>query len=150
MASHIDGALVLEDGDTILVKGKRSFNRQTLGTVSGSARQYRENETAAIDKAQERGHKLVFLFANAVIIAADPSSVDRSYKAEVEPGEMIYVDSPWAEERGFYTVELPRPRHLDGDHCRLVPVEQDECPDCGATRMEDQSGPAAQWCSDHQ
>lgn len=134
--------LTLKHGDVIKVNGKGSFNRQRVGTISGYAAQYGEYGDIVderIARAHSRGHQIVWLSAECVVIAADPSTVDRSYLAVVEPGQEVYIEGH-AEERGIYRVELPG--RLGGDHCKLVRIElpyEVETGVKGATRINRRS-----------
>jgi len=105
MNAYVDGRLLLEDDDVIQVNGRR----YRFGTVSGCCVKWRESEktTERIDRAIERGHKLVWLNAEAVmLVGAGQPQPDRSFIATLEIGDVIYCDSNYREERGFY--ELTR------------------------------------------
>jgi hypothetical protein len=97
----------LHDGDVIKVAGAR-YGRQRVGTVSGCAARWNHPDARAdIERELERGNKIVWLNAEAVVIAADPSSVDRSFVAEVTPGDVVEIVSAHDEERGLYKVDVP-------------------------------------------
>jgi hypothetical protein len=109
--SYVDGHLQLTDDDVVKIGGRR----YRFGSVSGFSRKYRENETAAIDRAIERGHRLVWLNLEAtMIVGAGTPQPDRSFIAELHVGDTIYVDSQHGDERGFYTVTRER-----NDNCGL-------------------------------
>lgn len=110
----------LRDGDIIKVAGAR-YGRQRVGTVSGCAARWNHPDARAdIERELERGNKLVWLNAEPVVIAANPASVDRSFVAEVAPGDVVEIESAHDEERGLYRVDRPGP--LGGDSCKLVRV----------------------------
>lgn len=115
--TYIDGRLLLADDDIVRVNGQR----YRFGSVSGYAARYNEQDkaTARIDQAIERGHNLVWLNPECVVIAADPSTVDRSFIATLELGDVIYVDSEHADERGFYELTPER-----NDNIKLVRTDQ--------------------------
>lgn len=117
----------LHHGDVIKITGAR-YGRQRVGTCWEYTREnsrYKHytglTPDESVERAKENGHKLVWLNAEAVIIAADPSSVDRSFVAEIAPGDIVRIMSGHPDEAGLYRVE--KPGRFEGDSCKLVRVE---------------------------
>lgn len=132
------------DHDAVLrVYGVRS-SRQRVTTLSGYGAKYRQYEgpygmdayLASADRNRRsypdgplhnRHNGVVWLSAEASVIAA------KQYHAQLEAehvqdvciqvGDVIRVQSPCPGEAGLYRVEAPRPHALDGDSCRLIPID---------------------------
>src|SRR6476659_5662251 len=101
--------ITLHYGDIVRIGGRR----HSFGTVSGYSARYHEDQRAAIERAQNNGHKLVWLNQEAIVLAADPSTVDLSFRFELAPGDVVFIDSHHAEESGEYRV---KPEGYSGYH----------------------------------
>jgi hypothetical protein len=111
----------LRYGDVVKVQG--CSRQQSFGTVSGYARQYNENEGVAaerLEKAVRLGHNVVWLNAQATIIS-DPPTMPDEVDVELQDGEVVFVDSRHAWERGYWVAK--KPGMMTGDNCQLVRPE---------------------------
>lgn len=115
--------LRLKHNDVVKVTSARSFQRQSVCTLSGCLLKYDSREEVAEKYEQRKDANgtagAAWLSAQPVIIADTP--VDRSYVAEVSEGEHVFIESDWPGEQGIYIVTRP-PRALGGDSWRLMPI----------------------------
>jgi hypothetical protein len=107
---------VIKDGDVVTVEGLRGTF--TVGTISGYAAKYREEHKASdrIEAAVRRGHKVVWLNADATVIS-DPPTPRPEIDAVLRDGEVVRVEASHPEERGYWIVK--HPGRMDGDNARL-------------------------------
>lgn len=66
------GIQTLTHDDEVAVKINGQYRPCSVGTVSGYAAEYRDDEAAAVARAKERGHKLFWINPQASVLSATP------------------------------------------------------------------------------
>ena len=99
-------------GDTIL----RTF---VFGSVAGYAKSYGENPSAAVRRASRRGEELVWLSAEAAVLAEWTPAQRAAMKAERDAMPMLAVGDTVRFERKYYRID---PIRGNADHFRLTKI----------------------------
>lgn len=95
-------SVTVKHGDKAVINGRRVM----FGTVSGYAEQYREDPQAAIARARERRHALLWINLEPIVIA------DRGYYA--------WKDRVWADAVALSIGDVVTVEDVEGAHVRRI------------------------------
>lgn len=117
--THVGNVPVLRDGDIVMFEDDRKFNRLRFGSISGYAAQYHEHEAVPgrIQTALENGHRVVWLNAEATVISDPPQQPKPAMR--LRAGQLVFVDSIYPAERGYWQAFPSEHNYKTGDNGRL-------------------------------
>jgi hypothetical protein len=114
--THVGTVPILRYDDVCTVDGGY---RQSFGTISGYCEQYNESDEVIrerIERATKLGHNYAWFNAQATIIS-NPPTIPDEIKWQLSANDLVFVDSIWPEERGYWLAYAMS--RNSGDNCSL-------------------------------